>query len=96
MPLTVRVGFKARLEARNMISIPRLVRWQYKLESEQVLKVRVKLADTVGSGEEFYGQMRRDGRLTIPKLTVDALCQNYEVENLVGQLLEVSLEPAEA
>lgn len=92
--MNVHVGFKARLQAGNLIQIPRLIRGEHGLESEQVLKVRVKLDDAMGGGEEFYGRMRRDGRLAIPLLVVHLLCQNYELKSLIGEVLEVGLAPA--
>ena len=39
MPLTELVNFKTRLQRGNRIQLPKLVRWKYKLEQDQVLKV---------------------------------------------------------
>jgi hypothetical protein len=90
MPLTESVDFKAILQKGNRIQIPRLIRWQYKMEPNQVLKVKVKTERW--REEEFYARMGKDGRLTIPKLTLELLQQ--EDESLVGYVLEVTLEPA--
>jgi len=93
LPLTESVSFKAKLQKGNRIQIPRLVRWQYKLEPTQVLKVKVYLVGAIGAREEFLARMSRDGRITIPKLIVDLL--RDEEESLVGYAFEVTLEPTE-
>ena len=41
MPLTERVDFKAVLQKGNRVQLPKLVRWRFKLETSQVLKVTV-------------------------------------------------------
>ena len=96
LPLTVHVGFKAKLRAENRVQIPRSIRWEHRLDPEHVLRVRVKLADAIGGGEEFYGRIRRDGRLAIPRLVMNLLCSNYDQKSLIGEVFEVSLEPAKA
>lgn len=90
MPITDSVSFKAVLQKGNRIQIPRLVRWQYKLEPTQVLNITVEVEGAVGS-EEFLGRMNKDGRVTIPKLVIDLL--KDEEETLEGQILEVTLTP---
>lgn len=90
MPITESVSFKAVLQKGNRIQIPRLVRWQYKLEPTQVLNITVEVEGAVGS-EEFLGRMNKDGRITIPKLIIDLL--KDEEETLEGQILEVTLTP---
>jgi len=77
----------------NRVQVPRLIRWQYKLESTQVLNVSVKVVGAFGTREEFYARMSRDGRITVPKLFVDLL--RDEEESLVGYTLEVTLNPVE-
>ena len=63
------------------------------MEPSQVLRVGVKPADSFGDIERFYARMNKDGRITIPKLTLDLL-QDGE-EGLVGKVLAVELEPLE-
>jgi len=94
LPLTESVDFKARLQKGNRIQIPRLIRWQFKMEPSQVLKVTVRPEGLGFSEEEFYARMNRDGRITIPKLILDIL--EDEDESLVGYVLKVSLEPVES
>jgi hypothetical protein len=91
LPLTESVSFKAKLQKANRIQIPRIIRWQYKLEPTQVLKVTVSLTTMLGH-EEFLARMSRDGRITVPKLTANLL--RGKKETLLGRILEVSLEPA--
>ena len=85
--------FKAVLQRGNRVQVPRLLRWQYRMESDQVLSVEVRYVEGFGS-ERFLGRMMRDGRLTIPKLTVRLLVEGEE-GRLVGAVLEVTLDPAE-
>lgn len=92
--MTENVSFKAKVQKGNRIQIPRLIRWQFKLEPTQVLRVKVQPVGAVAVREEFFAKMSRDGRITIPKLIVDLL--KDEEETLVGYALDVDLEPAEA
>jgi hypothetical protein len=87
------VSFKAVLQRGNRVQVPRLLRWQYKTEADQVLKVNVKIEDSFG-GEWFLARMTKDGRLAIPKLTLKLL-QEGEEESLEGSVLEITVEPAD-
>ena len=95
MPLTERVDFKATLQKGNRVQLPKLVRWRFKLETSQVLKVTVTAINVFGSWETFYGKMDKSGRITIPKLALKQL-QNRrrDLQSLTGAVLEVRLEPA--
>jgi hypothetical protein len=96
VPLTEPVSFKAALQKENRVQVPKLIRWQFKMETQQVLKVAVKVAGSFGDREMFHARMRRDGRITLPKLTLKIMLQDQEKEqSLVGCILEVHLEPAE-
>ena len=91
-PLNQRVSFEGQIQRSNKVQIPKLIRWQHKIEPDQVLKVGVSVP-VKGSGEHFFlAKMRKDGRIIIPKLTV-AMLQGKE-ENLLGYILEITLEPA--
>ena len=90
MPLTESVSFKVVLQKGNRIQIPRLVRWQFKLEHTQILKIRVE-SEGPYLDEEFLGCMNKDGRITIPKLIVNLLKE--EETNLEGQVFRVTLNP---
>jgi len=94
VPLTERVSFKAMLQRGKRVQLPKLVRWRFKLESDQVLKVTVKVAGLYGSWETFYARMDKSGRITVPKLTL-ALLENSarEKQSLTGAVMEVRLEP---
>jgi hypothetical protein len=89
MPLTHRVTFKRPLEGCNKIQVPKLIRWQFKLEPDQVLHVGIA---GFGRGwEYFYSKMGKDGRIYIPKATMFAA--SGKTENAAGCLIEVTLEP---
>ncbi|HUK85994.1 MAG TPA: hypothetical protein VLU95_09030 [Candidatus Acidoferrum sp.] len=91
MPLTHRVTFKRPIENSNKIQVPKLIRWQFKLEPNQVLHVGIC---GFGRGWEFfYARMGKDGRIYIPKATMFAATRKNE-ENSKGYLIDVTLEPA--
>jgi hypothetical protein len=92
LPLSESVWFKVKLQVGNRFQVPRLVRWQFKLEPSQVLRVRVRVVGSVGLREDFLACMSRDGRVTIPRLIVELLTVEGE-ESLVGYAFEVALEP---
>ena len=72
--------------------MPKLVRWQFKMDTEQVLKVTVSALNVWGSTQVFYGKMGRDGRILLPKLQLELMRSSRET-SLVGCVMEVSLEP---
>ena len=89
MPLTETVTFKARLQCHNRVVVPRHVRWRYKMEAGELLKVNVKPFNGDSFEEErFIAKMATDGRLTIPKLTMQIL-QEREGKNLVKAILDI-------
>jgi hypothetical protein len=53
LPLTERLDFKAVLQKGNRFQLPKLVRWKFKLETSQILKVTVFPAKSY-MGECFY------------------------------------------
>lgn len=73
MPLTEAVSFKTRLQKGNRVQAPKPIRWRFKLETSQILKVPVHLVDVRMSWETFYGKMDKSGRITIPKLRLSLL-----------------------
>ena len=94
MPLTELASFKAKLENRNRIQIPNLLRWRYKMEQGELLKANVRVFDSKNYEEEtFLAKMTNDGRLTIPKLTMEIL-KKREGKNITGTILEVTISPA--
>jgi hypothetical protein len=91
-----RVDFRARLQRGNRIQLPKLVRWRYRLESSQVLKVTVSVVGIWAGIESFYGRMDKSGRLTIPRLTLQLMRARIggDDQSLTGAVMEVRLEPA--
>jgi len=89
LPLTESVSFKAVLQKGKRVQIPRLIRWEYKMEPDQVLQVTVTTENW--NEEKFIARMSGDGRITIPKLTLDLL--KGDAESLWGDVLEVTLQP---
>ena len=96
MPLTQKVTFKTMLQRGNRVQVPKLVRWQFKMDTEQVLKVAVDAVNVWSGWQFFYAKMGKDGRITLPKLTRELLrSERDERQSLAGAVIEVQLEPAE-
>ena len=56
LALTKRVEFKTALQRGNLIQVPKLLRWKFKMENSQVLQVAVHIEGQWSSQENFYGQ----------------------------------------
>ena len=95
MPLTEAVSFKTVLQRENRVQVPRQIRWHYKLEPTQALKVTVTAATIFCGYETYYARMDKSGRITITELTLKLL-QNRtrEKQSLTGAVMEVCLESA--
>ena len=52
MPLTELASFKAKLENRNRIRIPTLLRWRFKMEQGELLKANVRVFGSENYEEE--------------------------------------------
>jgi hypothetical protein len=94
LPLTRVVEFRAVLQKGNRVQVPRLVRWEFKLEIGQVLRIVVSRLGAYDN-KWFFGRMSRDGRITIPRLTLGLLQDEINGESLLGCVLEVRLEPVQ-
>jgi len=95
VPLTEFVRFKVVLQRGNRFQLPRVIRWRFRLECDQVFKVTLMVVDGFGVLERFYARMDKSGRVTVPKLTrmllQSRVCRGRE---LAGMVVEVRLEPA--
>jgi hypothetical protein len=56
MPLTQKVSFKTMLQRGNRVQVPKVVRWQFKMDSEQVLKVTVNALNGPAFERRVYRQ----------------------------------------
>ncbi len=79
------------LQRGNRVQVPKLIRWQFKLEPDQILKVGVSASSLIAIQERFYATMTKNGRILIPNLTL-ALLSNQEID-LIHHVLQVTLEP---
>lgn len=86
LPLDRRVMFKAVVQEGGRVQVPGLIRSQFKLEPTEVMQIQV-LQRPPYRMETYFGRMRQDGRLTIPKLIM-RLC-----EIKTGDVVEVTLSP---
>ena len=93
MPLDESVSFNVMLQKGNRIQVPRLIRWHYRIEPGQVLKININFKDEHGS-EEFLACMSKDGRIAIPKLTIKLLKQETDkLSSLHNSVFEITLGP---
>jgi bifunctional DNA-binding transcriptional regulator/antitoxin component of YhaV-PrlF toxin-antitoxin module len=92
MPLTEKVSFKAMLQRGNRVQIPKLLRWRYKLETNQILNVTAQCLNTFRGAESFFARMSKDGRIVIPKLIIALLKDDRP--DLQGCLMQVILQPS--
>jgi len=76
--------FPAKLQIGNRIQVPVLIRWKYRLDPGDVLRVRLWSRRTL-SGESFYARLGKDGRFTVPKIVVE------ELEAKPGTMLKCTL-----
>ena len=94
VPLTEAIESKTVLQKGNRFQLPKLVRWKFQLETNQILKVTVFPAKGY-VGECFYAKMDKSGRITIPALTRKLLeSTKCDEQSLIGSVLEIRLEPA--
>ena len=91
MPLTRKVTFQGVLAKNNNVQVPKLIRWQFKMEPDQVLRVGVNALDLGRGWHFFYIKMMKDGRIHIPRLTL--LVLQGEKPSLAGYRIEITLEP---
>jgi hypothetical protein len=60
-----KISFLARLQAENRIQIPVEIRWRYKLEPGQILRLQIHPKESFSS-EEFYARLQQGGRVNVP------------------------------
>ncbi len=70
--LKEKVSFLARLQVENRIQIPVEVRWRYKLEPGQILRLEIYPMNGFNS-EEFFARLQLGGRINVPWEAVWAL-----------------------
>ena len=93
MPIIEKVSFKTMLERGNRIQIPELIRWQFKVETNQMLNVGVNDLNTQSGWQFFYAKMKKDERILIPLLITRLLQENES--KITGHILEVTIEPGQ-
>ncbi len=91
MVLTRRVTFRANLQKGDRVQIPKIIRWEFKLEQTQLLKVGFSVPNNFKGWQFFYAKMENAGRISIPE-TILSQWQE-EKTNLPGNIVEITLEP---
>ncbi len=92
MPLTEKVSFTTKLQSLNKVQIPELIRWRFKIDNDQALKIGVNFLGMHMGWHFFYSKMRKDGRITVPKLVLNLM--HDEAGKFVGSAIDVMIEPA--
>ena len=87
--------FQTTLQRGNRVQVPKLVRWKFKLESDQVLKVTVGARGMIVVWETYYACMDKSGRITVPKMIQNELLKRtIRLSRLIGTIVHVRLAPA--
>jgi hypothetical protein len=48
------------------VQVPKLVRWRFKLETDQILKVTVNVHGIWGTSQSYLSRISKDGRIVYP------------------------------
>ena len=91
MPLNKQINFKARLQNWSRIQGPKKDQLCYGLDPAQLLKVSINPQLVWSIPQTFHAKMRKDGRISIPKVILELLSSKPLPENCI---LEVTLDPA--
>jgi hypothetical protein len=89
LPQTERIEFKTTLQKGNRIQIPKLI--QTKFQPNQPINVTIHLYNSSGTWQKFYAKTDKQGRIFIPKLTINLLSKG---QDLTGHIFEITLTPA--
>jgi hypothetical protein len=92
MPLTRAVKFEAQVEKCSLFQVPKKIRWEFKLEPDQMLHVGVYAPQLFSGYHYFFAKMGKDGRIRVPRL-VCVILKGKE-PTLGGFLIGVTLQPA--
>jgi hypothetical protein len=84
LPVSENMWIHAKLLSENRFQTPVLVRWKFKLEPGEVLKVKVSPMRSHAS-ETFFARLQKEGRITVPARVAVFL------ELKLGDVLEVGL-----
>jgi hypothetical protein len=93
MPITERIDFKTKLQKGNRIQVPQLIRWEFKVETNQLLYVGVNDLETQSGWQFFHTKMLKDGRIVIPTLIIQLLQTNESP--ITGHILEATIKPGQ-
>ncbi len=95
MPLTQKVTFKTILQKYHRVQIPKIIRWQFKMEVGETFRIGISSGlERFKFSQFFYAKMTKDGRILIPELTMSLL--QKDKPSLEGSILEVTLEPVDS
>ena len=86
MPIIEKIAFKNVLEKGSRIQVPKLIRWEFKVETNQLLNVGVNDINTQIGWQFFFAKMSKEGRIRIP-LVIIKLLQTDE-SDITGHVLK--------
>jgi hypothetical protein len=83
--------FRGMLQKGERVQIPKTIRWEFKLEQTQLLKVGFSVPNIFKGWQFYYAKMEKAGRLSVP----EAILSQWEREktSLPGCIVEITLEP---
>lgn len=90
MPVPYDVEFHGMLQRGFRVQIPVTVRWRFKLESGELLKIRVSPLDSWRS-EKFWGRLQKGGRIRVPSRVREILGLYLDRDIQPGEILEVTI-----
>jgi hypothetical protein len=91
VPLYEKVKFATRLQSGNRLQVSKYVRWKYKLETNQTLKVTVSYWSMINHTIYFLARISKDGRIIIPKVNMNQL--KDAIIDRACVVVNVTLEP---
>jgi hypothetical protein len=91
MTLTRKITFRGMLQIGDRVQIPNAIRWEFKLESDQLLKIGFSVPNNFRGWQFYFAKMEKAGRISIP----EAILSQWEQEraSLSGCIVEITLEP---
>jgi len=73
VPVLEDAWFHGRLQRGNRVQVPVLVRWRFRLEAGEVLRVKVSSVEFGARSVVFFARLQKGGRITVPRLEVEVL-----------------------
>ena len=90
VPVSEDTWFHATLQRGNRVQVPVLVRWKFRLDPGEVLRVKVSPVGVGFRSVDFFARLQKGGRITVPRLEAEILGVKPGSVLKVGLLAEKS------